>query len=88
MSGFPLTSLAKLFISNLGGRSVDQGAADDFNQRIARNPFESGAGAGRRFAGTKSTRIVAVGATKKSVDAKSFAWFLRKVFQVCEGGLR
>jgi len=37
---------------------------------------------------TKSNRNVAVGTTKKSVEAKSFTWFLRKVLQVCEGGLR
>src|SRR5580700_1244637 len=39
--------LAKLFISNR--RSDDHCAAYDFNQRIARNPFQSHASAGRSF---------------------------------------
>ena len=37
---------------------------------------------------TKSNRNVAVGTPKKSVEAKSFTWFFRKVFQLCEGGFR
>src|ERR1017187_7345153 len=37
---------------------------------------------------TKSSRNVAIGTTKKSVEAKSFTWFFRKVLQLCEGGFR
>src|SRR5271170_366863 len=44
------TSFAKSSIRKRGGRSDDHCAAYDFNQRIARNPFQSHAGAGRGFA--------------------------------------
>ena len=35
---------------------------------------------------TTRTCSVAVGRTKKSIDARSFAWFRRNVRQVCDGG--
>src|ERR1700722_9314003 len=47
MCCFPLQVFRQLFI---GGRSDDQCAADDFKQRIARNPFQSHAGTGGSFA--------------------------------------
>src|SRR5262245_5506087 len=36
---------------------------------------------------TKSTRSWAVGTVKKSIETRSRTWFVRKVRQVCEGGV-
>ena len=41
-----------------------------------------------RIKKTKSTRKVAVGTVKKSIDTMSLAWFSKKVRQVWEGCMR
>ena len=37
---------------------------------------------------TKSTRNVAVGTVKKSIETRSLAWLFKNAFHVDEGGLR
>src|SRR5579863_10090337 len=49
MRSCPLST--KLVFSNWGWRSDDLGATDDFNQRIAGNPFDRHAGARGSLAG-------------------------------------
>src|ERR1700683_1704334 len=51
MRSFPSMLSANLLLGGRCGRSAHIHAADDFNQRIARNPFQSHAGTGRSFAG-------------------------------------
>src|SRR5690348_16596105 len=49
--GSPYRLAYNLFVSNRCGRVHNSCAADDFNQRISRNPFDRHAGAGWRLPG-------------------------------------
>src|SRR5215469_11145540 len=47
----PFSRCVKLFVGNRRRSIYDLGAADDLNERIARDPFNRHAGAGRSLAG-------------------------------------